>query len=189
MQQLIFIDTEFTDFHSPKLISLGAVTLDGKHEFYVELTDYPTEQSSEFVKNVVEPLLDHSKFGKRSSEASAVFFTWLEGLGEEYWKITPDYISDWELSRELLEEFPGNISHEPFMLWTELSQIAWEQAKQLQTPDLNWFFAQVKKEFADGFQQYFLRHPNEKQHHALSDAKANREGWLKAMNWLDRQVY
>lgn len=34
---LIFIDTEFTDFKNAELISIGLVTEDCRHEFYVEL--------------------------------------------------------------------------------------------------------------------------------------------------------
>lgn len=34
---LIFIDTEFTQFNDPELISIGLVTEDASHEFYAEL--------------------------------------------------------------------------------------------------------------------------------------------------------
>ena len=36
---LVFLDTEFTDFTSPDLISIALVAEDGR-EFYAELDDY-----------------------------------------------------------------------------------------------------------------------------------------------------
>lgn len=51
----IFIDTEFTDFLNPRLISLGLVAESGE-EFYAELPVNPRECST-FVQEVVLPLL------------------------------------------------------------------------------------------------------------------------------------
>lgn len=55
----VFIDTEFTDFPETRncfLISIGVVAEDGR-EFYAELTDYPNEACSPFVREIVKPLL------------------------------------------------------------------------------------------------------------------------------------
>ena len=56
MHRIIFLDTEFTSFHRPYLLSLGMVNLKGTREFYAEL-DLQTEaglyalrQASEFVR-------------------------------------------------------------------------------------------------------------------------------------------
>ena len=53
---LVFLDTEFTDFVRPDLISLALVSEDGR-EFYAERTDYYTTRCSDFVKKTVLPLL------------------------------------------------------------------------------------------------------------------------------------
>lgn len=53
--QLIFLDTEFTAFHHPQLISIGLVATTGE-EFYAE-TPYAWADCSEFVRDVVVPLL------------------------------------------------------------------------------------------------------------------------------------
>jgi len=53
---LVFLDTEFTDFVRPDLISLALVSEDGR-EFYAERTDYYTTRCSDFVKETVLPLL------------------------------------------------------------------------------------------------------------------------------------
>ncbi len=52
---LVFLDTEFTTFHDPKLISIGLAAATGE-TFYAEVPfDY--ESSSEFVREIVVPLL------------------------------------------------------------------------------------------------------------------------------------
>ncbi|WP_293603783.1 3'-5' exoribonuclease [Polaromonas sp. UBA4122] len=53
---LVFLDTEFTAFVRPDLISIGLVAEDGR-EFYAERTDYYTTQCSDFVRETVLPLL------------------------------------------------------------------------------------------------------------------------------------
>ena len=59
---LIFLDTEFTKFSYPDLISLALVAEDGR-EFYAERTDYRQNECSAFVQEtVLGPLqeTDHS---------------------------------------------------------------------------------------------------------------------------------
>ena len=53
---LVFLDTEFTCFERPTMMSLALVA-EENHEFYAECTDYPREECSHFVVNVVIPLL------------------------------------------------------------------------------------------------------------------------------------
>ena len=53
---LIFLDTEFTKFSYPDLISLALVAEDGR-EFYAERTDYRQNECSAFVQETVLPLL------------------------------------------------------------------------------------------------------------------------------------
>ena len=53
---LVFLDTEFTDFAKPDLISLALVAEDGR-EFYAECTDYHRDACSKCVRGTVQPLL------------------------------------------------------------------------------------------------------------------------------------
>lgn len=53
--QLIFLDTEFTGFESPNLISIGLAASTGE-EFYAEVP-FPKNSISPFVHDVVIPLL------------------------------------------------------------------------------------------------------------------------------------
>ena len=52
---LVFLDTEFTQLLRPDLISIGLVSERG-HEFYAELTDFPHDRCSEFVRAEILPL-------------------------------------------------------------------------------------------------------------------------------------
>ncbi len=53
----VFIDSEFTSLQTPELISIGAVATDST-AFYCEVTGWSAERSSDFVKQIVVPLLD-----------------------------------------------------------------------------------------------------------------------------------
>jgi len=53
---LVFLDTEFTQFAAPDLISIALVAEDGR-EFYGERSDYNRESCSAFVVETVVPLL------------------------------------------------------------------------------------------------------------------------------------
>ncbi len=53
---LVFLDTEFTQFNHPNLVSLALVE-EGGQEFYAERTDYHPEDCSDFVRETILPLL------------------------------------------------------------------------------------------------------------------------------------
>ena len=183
---LIFIDTEFTDFLSSQLISLGAITLDGKHEFYVEISDYPSKMNSEFVNKIVVPLLNPAVFGKKKVEAGASFYCWLEEMGES--KLCIDYSGDWDLALDLSECFPQNIIGS-IMMQNELNQQVLNFAQAASRTDFGWLFEKVQQQYNGGFLDFFHRNPHQKQHHALADARANRYAYLKVQEWIERQWY
>jgi len=94
----VFIDTEFTDFVDPHLISLGMAAESGE-EFYAEVP-YPDEGCSEFVRETVIPLL-----GKLPNSACSIdelrgrIIGWLELVRQrdEEVEICCDYQKDWDL--------------------------------------------------------------------------------------------
>lgn len=53
----VFMDSEFTNLTEPRLISVGAVGSDAT-AFYCELSDFPAQHCSPFVRSTVLPLLD-----------------------------------------------------------------------------------------------------------------------------------
>lgn len=153
---LIFLDTEFTDFVDTDLISIGLVDENGR-EFYAELTDYRQEACSDFVNEVVRPLLKHHK-GRIEGNKFAVakeLRNWLMFYddGSSKVRICYDYVLDWYLMADLLRQLPEE--HRPdflteVMIWGDLDQQA-----------LEWFW--LEKDCIGW-----------KQHMALYDAHGNR---------------
>lgn len=151
---LIFLDTEFADFNDPDLISIGLVDENGR-EFYAELTDYRNEVCSDFVREVVLPLLKQHKntvtgnqftVGKELNE-------WFKFYGDEVVTICYDYNLDFYLMADLLklmpkEEMFSNIRS--VNIWGDLDPQA-----------MDYYWAEV-----DAF--------GHKQHHALYDARGNK---------------
>jgi hypothetical protein len=94
----IFIDTEFTDFVHPRLISLGMAAESGE-EFYAEVP-YPDKECSEFVREAVIPLLGGIPDSTCSiDELRIKIISWLDivrNRGEEV-EICLDYQTDWDL--------------------------------------------------------------------------------------------
>ena len=75
-----FIDTEFTDFEAPQLISLAIVGENGS-EFYGECTDYDAARCSDFVRAVVVPQL--GRFKVRAipfDQFRQAVRTWIDGV-------------------------------------------------------------------------------------------------------------
>ncbi len=99
----IFIDTEFTDFQGPELISIGLVS-DNDQKFYGERNDYTRDNCSTFVKEVVLPQLGKrptcifSKSGLREALQA-----WLMQFANEGVIICFDFGGDWQLFCDLLD--------------------------------------------------------------------------------------
>ena len=103
----LFLDTEFTDFTNPQLISIGIVDERGR-EFYAERNDFPREACSNFVVQTVLPLLGQypsSIVGNRLQIAYALY-QWLEEYRECGAVICVDYQTDWDLFIQHLPQLP-----------------------------------------------------------------------------------
>lgn len=75
---MVFFDTEFTHLKpiidESSLISIGLVTEDGKRSFYAEINDsYSLEDCSDFVKQIVLPLLDAPALSEVAAFASGTY--------------------------------------------------------------------------------------------------------------------
>lgn len=185
---LIFLDTEFTDLLKPDLISIGAITEDGKHSFYEERFDYDRTLVSDFVRKNVIPYLDNVTVQGKVQVANK-FFDWLKSLPQDQsYQIMVDYVGDQVLVMELFEKaddehWPANVDHDFGLLFARMTSDCIIKGSMLNMPinDLN---ARVRKEFYSAFLNYFYD-TKENQHHALSDAKANRVGWIAAQRVLN----
>lgn len=151
---LIFIDTEFTDFNHPQLISIGLVTEDGKNEFYGERRDFPVNECSSFVRSNVLPMLGPVAERQPDQVLSDSLYQWLIDQGP--CAVVVDYQGDWnQMLRLLARQLPDNMSRQPIHLG-----------------DL-----QADEVFQAGYRNYFSKH-DVPEHHALHDARANRMAWL-----------
>ena len=150
---LIFLDTEFTDFNDPDLISIGLVDEAGR-EFYAESTEYRQEACSDFVRQVVIPLLGETKNRVVGNyfEIAKQLNEWLKHYTDEI-TIAIDYLGDWQLLVKLLtlvpeEELVQNVKG--LNIYGDLDIMA-----------LEYYWLEV-----DAF--------GHKEHHALYDARGNK---------------
>ena len=84
---LIFIDTEFTQFNDPELISIGLVTEDASHEFYAELPVDRTKCSDFVVDKVLPSLGKVSGVQCTPAELKIRLLAWFEQFSDQSPKI------------------------------------------------------------------------------------------------------
>ncbi|WP_288392036.1 hypothetical protein [uncultured Herbaspirillum sp.] len=101
----VFIDTEFTDFVDPHLISLGMVT-EGEEVFYAELP-YDIGRCSEFVKEIVLPMLGYApeaQIGREDLCEKILHWLCSVRVGNLDVRICYDFQTDWDLFVGVLRE-------------------------------------------------------------------------------------
>lgn len=172
----IFIDTEFTDFTNMDLISIGAVASNGA-EFYGENSEFLRSWASSWVQSNIYPLLDFSRFGMKRKELSARLWSWIDELPYDKVIVSVDYNGDWNLLYDLFEED----SHPKIATWENLHVTIYREVDRqiIDAGDVNSYQTQVSRvitEFKEEFNRHFAE-TGEIQHHALSDARANRRAW------------
>ena len=163
---LVFLDTEFTDFYRPDLISLALVAEDGR-EFYAERTDYPTPECSAFVQETVLPLLGRVPGAAcNSRELTDRVRAWFAALPEPATVIF-DYGTDWDLLAVAMlgrpqKKPPTSFATQLFLDSYAITHPAFEQAQNLiYTQD--W-----------------------PPHHALADARALMAGYRAQREFMER---
>ena len=110
---LIFLDTEFTAFTRPDLISIALVAEDGR-EFYAERTDYHRDACSAFVRENVVPLLGHVPSATCSrSELTLRLRDWFDALPEPA-TIIYDFEGDWLLLTQTIRGLQNTTPPENF---------------------------------------------------------------------------
>ncbi len=160
----IFIDTEFTRLtRDAELISLGAVSEDGRR-FYCELAPVDQARCSEFVRNVVLPLLEGGAVACSRAEFAARLADWLRGfdnpvlLSDSEWDI---YVLRHALTGQL-DWRPGSVHIDSRVEATLLTLAPMDD--------------QAYAVFEGTVNKYYEIDP--RQHHALVDALAIRAGLL-----------
>ena len=145
----VFFDSEFTRFLEPELISIGAVATDAT-AFYAELRGWSPERTSDFVRQVVLPLLDGDAVPPEM--AAEAFAAWLD---ERAGRAPTTLISDSAFDRWAIAELLGSEDLPAGVEWKRLA-VAYEELDQ-------------------ATQALGLR-----RHHALDDARALRHLLLDA---------
>lgn len=160
---LIFIDTEFTDFVGPVLISIALVSEDGR-EFYAERTDYPKNECSQFVCETVLSLLGQVPGAAcNRTELACRLRAWFEALPESA-TVVYDFELDWILMVDAFlgpnySQPPGNVGEKLVLSQHTITHPVFDQA--------------LNRTFTLDFPQ----------HHALADARALMAGYLALRNW------
>lgn len=154
--KLIFLDTEFTDFEYPQLISIGLVSEDGER-FYAEMSNgWSREGCSDFVLEHILPQLTAGDFLQERSFAARRLADWLADFPGPVRVVSDAPGYDWVLMLNLLGgQLPGNLYPEPLAFYGES-------------------FPQLLPLLKEARQQAFADAPA---HHALNDAEALREAW------------
>lgn len=156
---LLFLDTEYTGLGQSqlKLISLALVAEDGRREFYAELADtWTPDDCTAFVRREVLPLLDGPRIPR--AEACAGLHAWLAHAPRAV-KVACDSETDWHFLLELLgTPRPANVADHYYDLRPLVDTTIYDRAVAA----------------------YYQTDARE--HHALSDARAYRAGWLA---WMD----
>lgn len=160
---LIFLDTEFTDFVSPVLISIALVSEDGR-EFYAERTDYLQNECSQFVCETVLPALGQVPGAEcNRMELACRLRAWFEAMPEPI-TVVYDFELDWILMVDAFlgpnhSQPPGNVGEKLALSQHTITHPVFDQA-------LNRAFT--------------LDFPP---HHALADARALMAGFLALRKW------
>lgn len=174
----LFLDTEFTDFREMDLISIGLVSEDGNHEFYREINNHEPNFRSDFVNQVVIPLLEGGACSKIYRNVSLDLKEWLDSLPYDTVTIVCDYTGDWKLFQQLLENHkPQRVKVIPAMLNYAFLEMLEHRGFHNRVEDRMTAMMQM------GTTQPEYYQIDNRQHHALVDAKANRYGWLKAYEY------
>lgn len=139
----VFVDSEFTRLNHPELISIGAVATDAT-AFYAEVRGWNPDRTSEFVREVVMPLLDGDSVPM--AMAAEAFAAWLDARAR---RAPTTIISDSGFDRWAIAELLGKEDLPAGVEWKRVT-VAYEELDQA-TEALN------------------LR-----RHHALDDARALR---------------
>lgn len=152
---LIFLDTEFTDFKKPKLISIGMVDTHG-HEFYAELSGWKDGDCSTFVYDEVLPNLSGRQSGR--AEVGAMLVAWLD---KYYSDSAPIILVDSEFDLKLSSQLLADVMRiqRPSMV-----------------PDLR--FHETGDDYDDFLVNWFNNRFPIPRHHALNDARAFHDWYM-----------
>lgn len=156
----VFFDLEFSALSKDAQILSAGFAAENGPEFYVEMEDVSPSQFSPFVQDVVVPLLrGPSALVLPEEQALAAILDWLSAFD------SPVLVSDSEWDSSLL----GSL----------IRKYAKEDSVPLSYDLLAFSSGYAARQYQESDLEYFLRNKGMR-HHALHDAKALRQGVLRA---------
>lgn len=154
---LVFLDTEFTTLAhaNPDLISIGMAAV-GATDFYAERIDYRRDDTSEFVRTDVIPLLGKIPGAACTSvELASRLRSWFDALPEPA-IVMYDFLMDWQLLQAAFAgDLPQNLGGHQLVDHKIFRHPAYKLGEVL-TYSAEW-----------------------PPHHALADALALKDGFLR----------
>jgi hypothetical protein len=168
---ILFIDTEWADVLANDLVSLALVSDCGRYEFYAERDPLPAN-GTDFVREVVYPLLDRGERALPDSEFTRQLHEFLgrmQGLAKpERITVAYDHRNDLDLLGIALEAFDApDTPPRPYF----------------QEHDLGTLGLPYKRAVEDCFTRD--EGASARRHHALVDARVNRDAWLRVRDRAD----
>lgn len=166
---ILFLDTEWADAAGAELVSLALVSEDGLHRFYAERDPLPAA-ATEFVRDVVYPLLDRGEAAMSDTAMTKALRTFLTSTPDPY--ILADYPNDLKLVAHVLAGFDLTDSE---------AQACGPIPRPVMTRMLKDGLTHMVLE------DWFEAHPDEqrRRHNALVDASALRMAWLALTGRID----
>lgn len=177
----IFFDTEFTDFTNMDLISIGMVAETGQ-ELYKENLDFIRPWASKWVQDNIYPLLKINEYGVKRYQILIAIEQFVDSLGADKVIFCADYQGDLDILSNLLDDSEMVTPYELVNFRNEIYFKVDEFTKMIGGSDTDYQnkVQKILKDFEKHFIEYF-QESGEKQHHALSDAKANFIAFNKTM--------
>ncbi len=177
----LFFDTEFCNFNNLSPLSIGIISEDKDFSFYQEINDFKDEDCSQFVKDVVFPLMLSREEGKPYKEVCRALIEWINQLPFKEVLFAADYGGDIIILERMLSENVG-VKVEKKVMLKLMNKAFIQMTMERGIYDHHRIHLAFKK-MVDEIGKSLSRNP-QLQHHAMYDAEANRDGWYAAMKLL-----
>lgn len=176
MTQIVFVDTEFTNFDKPDLISIGCAASNNEY-WYSENSEFNRNGSTEWVKENIYPLLQGGNYEMPRQEIAETLWEWFDKF-EKPVIVMVDYRRDSQLLLELFD----------YGQHPKIKSICnvYQSFAQLHTAER---FSILEDRMEKLIEEFFQRNSTLSQHIALYDAMALKfafETVVKEFNLIER---
>ena len=172
---LIFIDTEFTSFDTMEMISLVMVDYRTREEYYVEVVDLNDDNSSDFVRENIYPLLRWNRYGRFKDDVRVEAGRWLGKFRDPV--IVCDWYGDFKVLKKSVD-LPKDVR-----TFLYPADIVFNNFQFLSKDD----YGMVQEMFAKFVDEIFIGEKLDR-HHALNDARVNLKSFEMLIDFFNKAV-